>query len=80
MQVRRLAATASLRFAYLPTSSAESLRYQLLSLERAVRYRYLAFSISGCSRLAIICDIYHTISFNRQATATGRLAMLNNLK
>jgi hypothetical protein len=80
-QVRELAAAASLRIADPFTGPVEALRYQpSAALERAVRCRDLTCRFPGCSRLAVVCDIDHTIPFNHQDPAACGLTVVGNLK
>jgi hypothetical protein len=80
-QVRDLAAAASLRIADPFTGPVEALRYQpSAALERAVRCRDLTCRFPGCSRLAVVCDIDHTLPFNHQDPAAGGLTVAGNLK
>jgi hypothetical protein len=80
-QIRRLAAAASALVANPLTSPVESLRYQPpAALERAVRCRDLTCRFPGCSRPAVVCDVDHTIPFNRLNPAAGGLTVFENLK
>jgi hypothetical protein len=80
-QVRALAQAASLRWADLAVSAAETLRYQpSAALERAIRARDLTCRFPGCHRRATHCDVDHTIPFNHADPAAGGLTVPGNLK
>ena len=62
-------------------SDAEALRYQpTAAVERWVRMRDLTCRFPGCDRAAVICDVDHTIPFNRVDPRNGGLTVPWNLK
>ena len=81
-QVRSLAEKARLRTLEEPAvSDAEALRYQpTAAVERWVRMRDLTCRFPGCDRAAAICDVDHTIPFNRADPRNGGPTVPWNLK
>ncbi len=81
-QVRSLAENATLRILEEPVvSPAEALRYQpTAAVERWVRMRDLTCRFPGCDRRAVVCDVDHTIPFNKADPRNGGLTVPWNLK
>ena len=81
-QVRAIATDATVRLIEEPSvSPADALRYQpSAALERYVRLRDLTCRFPGCDRPAVVCDVDHTIPFNRSDPRKGGLTLACNLK
>jgi hypothetical protein len=81
-QVRAITKDATLRLIEEPAvSTAQALSYQpTAAVERWVRMRDMTCRFPGCDRSAMICDVDHTVPFNKTDPRHGGLTVPWNLK